>query len=800
MKRKVAWAAGAAVAVTGAVALTAQAGYADTLGVAAPTSPPPALVAASAADQLISNDPDTFFKSDDDVFAQQSVLPGAELQYVAYERTHKGLRVLGGDSVIVTNSKGEVLSTWVAQKSELSVRSTRAGVSAAAAVGTARRQLAKVDAAGKAELVVLADGAGRLAYEVLVEGTTAAGAPSRLHVLVDARSGRVLKDKSWDEVREATGTGAYYGKQDHAGMSSSVTDSKRSGLACGGQGGQPFSISGGNFGNGGGMDGPSGCSDAMFAAAKEWDMLKEWLGRDGINGSGRGFPARVGLSQVNAFWNGQFTNFGHSQDNKRQLTNMDVVGHEYGHGIFQNTPGGSGSGNESGGLNESTGDIFGALTEHFANHAGDKPDYEVGELPDLVGKGPIRYMYEPSKVGDPNCWTGNAPEVHKGAGPQNHWFYLLAEGSSPTNGQPKSPTCNNSTLTGIGIQKAGKIFMAGLMRKTSGWSHAKARAATVAAAKELFPGGAECKATQAAWDAVTVKGSDSCGATPGNSGGVGDIPTVDPAKVKAHLQAFQGFADQNGGTRRSGKPGYVASMNYVADKLKAAGYNVVIQPCTSGCTGGSNIIADWPGGNENEVLMLGAHLDSVSAGPGINDNGSGSASILETALTVAANKPAMAKHLRFGWWADEEQGLNGSKFYVNQLGASKSKIKAYLNFDMVASVNGGYFINNINTEAAKALKAYYDSKNIQTEENTEGANRSDDASFTRGGVPASGVAAGASAKLTAAQAQKWGKKANAPRDPCYHQACDTMKNIDDVILGHAVNAQITAIYKLAVQG
>ncbi|GGJ92369.1 hypothetical protein GCM10010123_22750 [Pilimelia anulata] len=809
MKRKVVWATGAAIAVTGAVALSAPSSFASTAGEAAPAAKAPAkLLAASAADQLIASDPATFFKSEDDVIEQQSVVASAGLENVAYERTHQGLRVLGGDFVVVTNSEGRVLSTWVAQKSELNLRSNRAGISAERATRIAKSQLRKVSNAAAPELVVIAKGAGKLAYEVVVEGTKAGNVPSRTHVVIDAATGRVDQNWTWDEVRAhgaelaATGNGSYYGAQEFPGMSSTVTDSTRSGISCGGQSGGAYSISGGKFGNGGGMDGPSGCSDAMYAAAKEWDMLKEWTGRNGIDGNGRGFPAKVLLNQVNAFWNGSNVSFGHSQDNKRQLTNIDVVGHEYGHGIFQNTPGGSGGGNEAGGLNESTGDIFGNATEHFANHANDKPDYEVGELPNLVGKGPIRYMYEPSKVGDPNCmWTGSAPEVHKGAGPQNHMFYLLAEGSNPTNGQPKSPTCNNSTVTGIGVQKATKIFMTALSRKTSGWTHAKSRAAMVAAAKELFPGGVECKTTQAAWDAVSVKGSDTCGATPTPGGpSVSDIPTIDTAKVKAHLQAFQGFADQNGGTRRSGRPGYVASQNYVADKLKAAGYNVVIQNCTSGCTGGANVIADWPGGDENNVLMLGAHLDSVSAGPGINDNGSGSATILETALTVAAQKPKLARHLRFGWWADEEQGLNGSKFYVNQLGANKSKVKTYLNFDMVASVNGGYFINNITTEAAKALKAYYDSKNIPTEENTEGANRSDDASFSRGGIPASGVAAGASYKLTAEQAKKWGKKANAPRDPCYHQACDTMKNIDDTILGHAANAQVTAIYKLAVSG
>src|SRR6185436_19770130 len=107
------------------------------------------------------------------------------------------------------------------------------------------------------------------------------------------------------------------------------------------------------------------------------DMLRTQLGRNGINGQGRNFPLFVGLNQVNAFWNGSSANFGHSSDNRRQASNIDVVAHELGHGIFQFTPGGSGGGNETGGLNEATGDIFGALTEAFANNPLDPPDYTV---------------------------------------------------------------------------------------------------------------------------------------------------------------------------------------------------------------------------------------------------------------------------------------------------------------------------------------------------------------------------------------------------------------------------------------
>src|SRR6185312_14691383 len=129
---------------------------------------------------------------------------------------------------------------------------------------------------------------------------------------------------------------------------------------------------------------------------------------------------------------------------------------------------------------------------------------------------------------------------------------------------------------------------------------------------------------------------------------------------------------------------YLASVNYIKGQLDAVGYSTVIQSFTYSGATGYNLIADWPGGDPNQVLMTGAHLDSVTAGPGINDNGSGSAAILETAKAVAATGYQPGKHLRFAWWGAEELGLRGSQYYVNNLAASeRTKIKGYLNFDMV---------------------------------------------------------------------------------------------------------------------
>ncbi|MFC6018189.1 M20/M25/M40 family metallo-hydrolase [Plantactinospora solaniradicis] len=281
---------------------------------------------------------------------------------------------------------------------------------------------------------------------------------------------------------------------------------------------------------------------------------------------------------------------------------------------------------------------------------------------------------------------------------------------------------------------------------------------------------------------------------------VAAVPDISLTNQRAHLQQFQNIASANGGNRRSTSAGYTASVNYVYDRLVAAGYTVARQNCTSGCTSGAgpNVIADWPGGDPNSVYMFGAHLDGVSAGPGINDNASGSATLLEIALTLAASNPTMGSHVRFAFWTDEEQGLNGSEFYANTLpSAERAKIRAYFNFDMIASTNGGYFINRISSAAGQTLKAYYDGIGVPTEENTEGAGRSDDASFNTIGVQTSGVAAGASRVKTAAQVTKWGGTQTG-FDPCYHRACDTYpSNISSTVLDRAGDAAAYALWTLA---
>ncbi|MFD9379139.1 M28 family metallopeptidase [Streptomyces sp. NPDC059999] len=274
-------------------------------------------------------------------------------------------------------------------------------------------------------------------------------------------------------------------------------------------------------------------------------------------------------------------------------------------------------------------------------------------------------------------------------------------------------------------------------------------------------------------------------------------PDIPLANVKAHLTQLQTIATNNGGNRAHGRAGYKASIDYVKAMLDAAGFTTSLQTFTSSGATGYNLIADWPGGDPNSVLMSGSHLDSVTAGPGINDNGSGSAAVLETALAVSRAQLQPTKHLRFGWWGAEELGLVGSKYYVNSLSATeKAKFSGYLNFDMIGSPNPGYFVYDDDPTIEQTFKTYYAGLGISTEIETEGDGRSDHAPFKSAGIPVGGLFSGADYTKTAAQAQKWGGTSGQAFDRCYHSSCDTTANINDTALDRNADAIAYAIWNL----
>ncbi|RJQ77440.1 M28 family peptidase [Pseudonocardiaceae bacterium YIM PH 21723] len=222
-----------------------------------------------------------------------------------------------------------------------------------------------------------------------------------------------------------------------------------------------------------------------------------------------------------------------------------------------------------------------------------------------------------------------------------------------------------------------------------------------------------------------------------------------------------------------------------------------------------NIIAQTRTGRADNVVMAGAHLDSVEAGPGINDDGSGTASLLETALQLGS-APKTKNAIRFGWWGAEELGLVGSTKYVESLSFEEQlNIALYLNFDMVGSPNAGYFVFDGDdsdkvgagpgpygsAQIEKAFQDYFTGTGVPTE-GTDFTGRSDYGGFIAAGIPAGGLFTGGELIKSEAQAKKWGGKAGTAFDACYHQACDNLGNIDRTALGRNAQAiaYVTASY------
>ncbi|MER7757063.1 M28 family metallopeptidase [Kitasatospora sp. NPDC097643] len=216
-----------------------------------------------------------------------------------------------------------------------------------------------------------------------------------------------------------------------------------------------------------------------------------------------------------------------------------------------------------------------------------------------------------------------------------------------------------------------------------------------------------------------------------------------------------------------------------------------------------NVLAETRGGDENNTVFVGAHLDSVPAGPGINDNGSGSAGILEVARNL--NVHPVRNKVRFAWWSAEEFGLKGSEAYVKSLSeADRKKIRLYLNFDMIASPNYAQFVYNGSgssgggagpegsAQIERDLTAYLDGRGLPHDPAAFNG-RSDYGPFIEAGIPAGGTDTGAEVVKSAQQQARYGGTAGVAFDACYHQACDDVDNIDtaafDVnidVIAHAV--------------
>ena len=237
--------------------------------------------------------------------------------------------------------------------------------------------------------------------------------------------------------------------------------------------------------------------------------------------------------------------------------------------------------------------------------------------------------------------------------------------------------------------------------------------------------------------------------------------------------------------------------------------NTLIDPRTT-----TNLLAETPGGDPDNVVMAGGHLDSVDAGPGINDNGSGTMSLLDIALNIEKLKIKPTNKLRFAFWGAEEASLVGSTFYVDDLVANApeefAKIAMYLNFDMVGSPNFVRFVYDGDGSAfpdvgggppgsekiEAAFTNFWANKGLESEE-TAFDGRSDYLPFIVNGVPSGGLFSGAEGVKTAEQEEVYGGVAGLSYDPCYHQACDTYFNTSDTALNQFSDVMAHVIAKYA---
>jgi Zn-dependent M28 family amino/carboxypeptidase len=223
-----------------------------------------------------------------------------------------------------------------------------------------------------------------------------------------------------------------------------------------------------------------------------------------------------------------------------------------------------------------------------------------------------------------------------------------------------------------------------------------------------------------------------------------------------------------------------------------------------------NVLADTPGGDPDRVVVQGSHLDSRLEGPGINDNGSGSAYNLESAIQVAEKNIRPRNKIRFAWWGAEELNLLGSTFYVNSLSdAEFSKIMLNLNHDMIASPNFVRFVydgDGSDTPTAgptgsaqieQVFLNWFASQGLATTP-TPFDGRSDYGPFIARGAPAGGLFSGAEGIKTAAQAAVYGGVAGVAYDPCYHQLCDDITNLNDTSFDQLSDGAAQALVTFAM--
>ncbi|WP_371483777.1 M4 family metallopeptidase [Kitasatospora sp. NBC_00315] len=471
------------------------------------------------------------FGTDQDLQVKDVIIDPDGTQHVRFDRTYRGLPVVGGDLVVHQDAKGRLKDSTRAAAHDAAVRTTVPAVPAEVSAGRALGSAPGIAAGSSTpELIVwAADGTPRLAWRNTVAGVGDHGQPAGRVIVTDATTGGQIE--AYDAVQEATGTG----RSEYTGTVGIDTTAQSGGYALidpvrGHTTKDARNISAGSVTAGSGAvltdadnvwgDGRKFSTDRATAAvdahantAWTYDYYKNTFGRSGIKNDGKGATVfvHVGTKWDNAQWSDScfcmMTGDGDGVTDPEQV-DLDTMGHEMTHGVTSATANLRYSG-ESGGLNESTSDIFGTMVEWYANSAVDKPDYLFSDQSTPPW---LRRFDKPSLDGSSaDCWTKKVGQldVHNSSGVGNHWFYLASEGSGAktVNGVAyNSPTCNGSTVSGIGNQKVAAIWYRALtVYMTSTTTYAGARTASLSAAKDLYGASStEYKAVAAAWSAVSV--------------------------------------------------------------------------------------------------------------------------------------------------------------------------------------------------------------------------------------------------------------------------------------------------------
>ena len=509
--------------------------------------------AAERALKVIKTHPSVGRLAAADRLAARNVVVDADgTEHVRFERRYAGLRVIGAD-LLVHSRGGRLKSASTSLRSTLKL-STRPRLAADDAVLIAGAEFGLgFGSLPETELVVYAKGGRtpRLSWQVRFQGVNADSSFADMSYVVDAMSGAILD--RWSNAYFAKGGSMKPGTGSTSCLSVKSSNGEGQTLyagtvtlptvLCGASyelrdvvrnirtndmrngtvgDGVVFTDADNRWGRGRASDRTSAGADAHYGVVTASDYFSQAHGRAGFDGQGGSVLAKVhfGDGYNGAFWlegcnciafgDGDGRNWG-------PLVNLDIAGHELSHGVTSHTAGLIYSG-ESGAINEATSDIFGAMVEFHAGNALDTPDYMIGEefflknVPGSATQKALRYMWDPMKDGgSPGCYHSNVGllDVHMGSGVANHFFYLLAEGSGAKSFggmDHRSPTCDGSQLSGIGRDKAAKIWFRALtVHMSSDTDYHGARLATLAAAADLFgDGSSEAAAVAAAWGAVSV--------------------------------------------------------------------------------------------------------------------------------------------------------------------------------------------------------------------------------------------------------------------------------------------------------